>query len=250
MVRLLLPAAFLAVLISGSWTPLVQARAAQSTASETISDGVYTGVQADRGKAQYDASCGRCHGTDLSGANARPLAGETFVRYWSGLTLDELFDRAQTMPPNAAVLGDAAYLDILTYVLAVNGFPAGSDELRADELGRILIEGRDGPQPPPNFALVQLVGCLTQGPDGAWVVTNASEPVRTRDPEASADGQRREAQVMALGTERFRLLYVYPSPDAYEGQTVEAKGFLIRGSGSTDSVNVTALQSLGPRCGE
>ncbi len=226
----------------------VQTAQARNADRRTISDGVYTAAQATRGKVHYALSCRSCHGADLSGGSARALAGESFIRSWSGVHLDSMFDRVRAMPPGAASrLGDEAYLDIVTYVLEVNGFPAGTEELKPEILKGILIEGKDGPQPVPNFALVQVVGCLTRGPDSTWVVTDASEPARTKDPEASKDDELNDVEMTALGTRTFRLLYVYPNPDASEGHTVETKGFLIRGP--DDSINVTALESLGPRCG-
>ncbi len=226
----------------------VQTAQARNADRRKVSDGVYAAAQATRGEAHYEVSCRSCHGADLSGGSARALAGEDFIHNWSGVKLDSMFDRVRAMPPGAASrLGDEAYLDIVTYVLEVNGFPAGTEELKPEMLKGILIEGKDGPQPVPNFALVQVVGCLTRGPDSTWVVADASEPVRTRDPEVSQDDELKDVEMTALGTRTFRLLNVYPNPDAYEGHTVETRGFLIRGP--NDSINVTALESLGATCG-
>ena len=46
-------------------------------------------------------------------------------------------------------------------------------------------------------------------------------------------------------------MYVFPSPEAYVGYMVETKGLLIRGASDSagDSLNVTSVQSLAPRCG-
>ena len=68
------------------------------TDGRTVQDGVFTEEQANRGQAQYEGYCLRCHGEDLTGANARALVGEDFLRNWTGLTLDGLLQRAQTMP--------------------------------------------------------------------------------------------------------------------------------------------------------
>ena len=61
---------------------------AQGADEPSVWDGVYSEAQAERGRQLYEASCARCHGDDLSGANARPLAGESFIRDWGGLKLD------------------------------------------------------------------------------------------------------------------------------------------------------------------
>ena len=209
----------------------------------TIQDGVFTEAQADRGQNRYESYCRKCHGEDLTGANARALVGEDFLRNWTGLTLDGLLERAQTMPPGAAMsLGTETYVDIITYVLETNGFPPGSDELSADTLSTVVVEGEDGPQEAPDHTLVQVVGCLARGPSNTWMVTNATHPVRTRDPSASTEAERQVAEAMTLGSASYELLYVFPAPDSLVGHRVEAKGFLIRGE--PDRINVTAVTAV------
>ena len=220
---------------------------AQIGDDKSVWDGVYTKAQAARGRFNYQANCMPCHGADLSGTNARPLVGENFMRGWSGIKLDLLFERAQSMPPGAELsLDDGTYLDIITYVLESNQFPAGTEELTPEVLRTIMIQGKDGPQPVQNFSLARVVGCLTRGSDNSWVVTKAGEPVRTRDPDPSKAGELKEAEEAPLGSGTFNLMFVYPSPDGYEGHKVEVKGFLIRGP--KDSINVSTWQSLAPTC--
>ena len=91
-----------------------------------------------------------------------------------------------------------------------------------------------------------MVGCLSRTANDNWFVTDASEPLRTRDPDQSADDARTVATSIQLGDAFFELLYVYPRPDDFEGHRVETKGFLIRGE--QDQLNVTAIQSLSPDC--
>ena len=50
--------------------------AAQAPQGKTVWDGVYTDVQATRGKDAYDANCARCHREDLSGGQGPALTGE------------------------------------------------------------------------------------------------------------------------------------------------------------------------------
>lgn len=224
--------------------------AAQEAGEPSVWDGVYSPAQAERGRALYEAACARCHGEDLSGANARPLAGESFIRDWGGLKLDGVLTRARTMPPGAAgSLGETGYVDIIAYVLRANEFPHGEAELTAERAGDVLVYGADGPDAVPNFAMVQVVGCLARD-DRTWIVTDGSEPIRTRDPDASTGDVLALTQAMALGGNRFELMYVFPDPDPYEGHRVEAKGFLIRGedTGGADAINVTAVASLDAAC--
>lgn len=231
--------AILVVMAGAVWSLATQA---QEPAKRTVWDGVYTEAQAARGLAQYEASCRRCH-------REGPRKDEAFMRDWQGTGLDGVFSQVKTTMPAGAPssLSDDTYLDLVAYMLQVNAFPAGGTELTADVIKGIWIEGRNGPEPVPNFALVQVVGCLTQGPDAAWMLAAAGEPVRTKDPAASKDGELKNSQAAAPGTQTFLLLNAYPRPDSYKGHKVEVKGFLIRDPGG-NRINVTSVQSLAPRC--
>jgi hypothetical protein len=79
------------------------------------------------------------------------------------------------------------------------------------------------------------------------MLADASEPVRTKNPAASTDDELKSSEASALGTQTFRLLNVFPSPDPYKGHKVEAKGLLIRDPGG-DRLNVTSVQTLAARC--
>ena len=221
--------------------------ASQDFSYKTVQNGVYTSLQADKGAGHYERHCQTCHGPNLAGANARALAGAEFLKFWMGLTLDDMFSRLQSMPPgDMPRLGAPTYIELLAYVLSANGLPTGAEPLGVDILADIMIEGKDGPQPVVEFALVQVVGCLSKTVANNWFVTDASEPLRTRDPNHSTDDARIVATSIQLGDDSFELLYVYPSPDNFEGHRVETKGFLIRGEQS--QINVTAIQSLTPDC--
>jgi mono/diheme cytochrome c family protein len=219
--------------------------AAAAQAARTVWDGVYTDAQAARGEARYQATCSRCH-------DEGPRRGEAFMRDWSGSDVASLFTRIKTsMPPGAAgapgSLSDAEYLAIVAYMLRVNDFPAGREELGPDAISGIRIEGKNGAEPVPNFSLVRVVGCLGPGPGADWTVARASEPIRTKNPAASTDEELTASAHAALGAGMFRLMNVYPRPDAYVDHKVEAKGFLIRDPGG-DRINATAVQRLAPRC--
>jgi mono/diheme cytochrome c family protein len=215
---------------------------ARNTDRKTVWDGVYTETQAARGQSQYEASCRSCH-------RDGPRTDEAFRRDWSGTDVESMFNQIKkSMPAGApSSLSDSSYLDIVAYMLQVNNFPTGRSELNADVIKSIRIEGRNGPEPAPNFVLVRVVGCLAQAPDTAWMLADASEPVRTKNPAASKDDEWKDSEATALGTQTFQLLNVYPRPDPYKGHKVEAKGFLIRDPGG-NRINVTAVQTLAPRC--
>jgi mono/diheme cytochrome c family protein len=105
---------------------------AQSQATHSVWDGVYTAEQAKRGQAVYNTQCASCHGDTLGGGeSAPPLAGSEFLSSWSGLTVGDLFDRTRSsMPQNKpGSLSREVNADILAYVFSANQFPAGKSEL-------------------------------------------------------------------------------------------------------------------------
>ena len=95
---------------------------------------VFTASQAAAGRKAYASYCAVCHGTTLTnGTFGTPLAGEFFRSRWSGRSVAALFIKSRsTMPPAApASLPDAAYAEVVAYILEVNGAIAGTAELPA-----------------------------------------------------------------------------------------------------------------------
>src|SRR5437879_8264292 len=104
--------------------------------SKNLGDGVYTADQALRGKSGYDGVCARCHGMPLTGSegNGPALKGGAFLAHWDKDTLGSLYVKIRdTMPRDTpGTLTDEVKLDILTYVLQQNGYPAGAKVLPLD----------------------------------------------------------------------------------------------------------------------
>lgn len=218
-------------------------------AKPTIWDGVYTDAQAAAGKTVYETECASCHGVDLTGGRARGLKGEAFLRDWAAGSVGHLYTRVKTlMPRNApATLSDEAYLNVIAHIFKSNEFPAGA-ALSVDRLDNIMIYGKGGVEDVPNFALIEVVGCLTQSPNKVWVVTNASKPVMTRDPAASKDTASVDA--LPLGDQTYIVDDIYPAPDPHKGRKVEAKGFLLRMPDKTNKISATSVQAVGASCGQ
>ena len=109
--------------------------AGAAQASKTTKDGVYTEAQAERGRKAYLSACASCHQEGLQGADlAPPLKGNDFLLPWSSQSVNDLFERiATTMPGDApGSLPRDVDADIVAYVLQVNKFPAGTEELKPD----------------------------------------------------------------------------------------------------------------------
>jgi len=108
---------------------------AADQAARTVSDGVYTDAQAERGRASYQQSCAACHREDLRGDSTAPsLVGESFTFLWGDMEVGELLARMQkVMPPERpGSLPAQTYADIIAFVLKKNEFPTGGAELSAD----------------------------------------------------------------------------------------------------------------------
>lgn len=99
-----------------------------------------------------------------------------------------------------------------------------------------------------NFALVRMVGCLTQGPGKGWTLNRASEPLVSKD-ETATPAALKDAAESPPGTQTFELLSVAAfKPESRIGQRVEARGLLYR-QGNRSLLTLTSLEDLGTRCG-
>jgi glucose/arabinose dehydrogenase/mono/diheme cytochrome c family protein len=150
--RLVLSYARLAVKPAGIILALAFAAVAQT--SRSVSDGVYTQEQADRGKTAYAEQCARCHGAELRGGDETPaVIGDTFLAKWANHSVDNLFESVRsTMPADRpGTLSRQKNSDILAYIFAANKYPAGGGELstQSEALRQIRFPTpvARGPQP-------------------------------------------------------------------------------------------------------
>jgi mono/diheme cytochrome c family protein len=120
-------------------------------ATRSVWDGVYTEAQAKRGEDLYFERCVRCHGPTLMGGTdgAGPLTGATFNGNWNGVALGDMVDRMRMSMPldKPASLSRQQTADVLTYILSVNKFPAGKEELprTAEILNQIQFKASKNP---------------------------------------------------------------------------------------------------------
>ncbi|MBT4711264.1 MAG: cytochrome c [Alphaproteobacteria bacterium] len=114
--------------------------------ANSVRDGVFTLEQASIGQDLYPSTCPRCHGRDLygDGFETPSLVGSDFQRRWAEGTVADLFEFVSTnMPKNTpGVFPDQTYLDLIAYILRMNGYKVGNKELEPDmeALAKIKME--------------------------------------------------------------------------------------------------------------
>jgi mono/diheme cytochrome c family protein len=96
-------------------------------AAMSTAQGVYSDAQATKGRTAFEMYCASCHA-------ASDYAGEQFRMNWFGRRVSDLFRVLKTTMPedNIGGLSDDDYTRVITYILKLNGFPAGQDSLPSD----------------------------------------------------------------------------------------------------------------------
>jgi mono/diheme cytochrome c family protein len=99
-------------------------------AQKTANDGVYTAAQADRGESLFKDQCASCHAPG-------DFTSDEFLKKWTGKPLHELFQTvSETMPMDSpGTLKPQQYADVVSYILKLNKFPAGQEELKSGAEG-------------------------------------------------------------------------------------------------------------------
>src|SRR5215468_2470972 len=221
-------------------------------ARKGIWDGVFTKAQSERGKAALlQNGCNGCHGAELAGDRAPALKGDRFLTEWENGSVSRLFVKIrETMPPlNAQQVPPEDKLDIVAYLLEVNGFPAGSTVLGMDEIENIQILKQDAAAAgPANFSLARAIGCLTRGPDKNWICTAVTVPTATKE-ESPTPATLVEARAEPLGSRTLELISVSPAfnPESQLSHKVEVRGLLYRDAAHTE-LNLTSLDTLDSTC--
>jgi quinoprotein glucose dehydrogenase len=98
---------------------------------------IFTTAQAKRGEAAYRAKCAACHDGNGWGP---ALHGDSFWSAWNRKTVRSLYSTIiSAMPPmEPGTLSEKNVLDIVSYILQLNGIPAGEKEAgAADELNAV-----------------------------------------------------------------------------------------------------------------
>ena len=104
-------------------TPNTEVSAPAPTATPVL----FSENQADRGRTAFDEVCADCHTTS-------EFRGRTFQSNWGRRTVYSFFRTIRsTMPDdNPGGLEEETYLDVVSYILRINGHAAGASEMTAD----------------------------------------------------------------------------------------------------------------------
>lgn len=114
-------------------------------------------------------------------------------------------------------------------------------------LASYAVAGQAPPASTQKLDIMESVGCLAEAPKGTWVLTDATDPVVSKQPYTN-EAARKEAAAKPLGTQRFTLLAINMfNPDALRGHKVAAKGLLIKDPAG-NRLNVTSLQPVADTC--
>lgn len=107
--------------------PLPAPVEAAPTASVSADAGLYTAAQAERGRRVFDTVCSTCHGLG-------EFHGRMFQLTWKTRPIGHFFQHISTAMPQdrPGSLSPEEYASVVAYVLQLNGYPAGSQELSTD----------------------------------------------------------------------------------------------------------------------
>ncbi len=116
-----------------------------STGERSVLSGVFTAEQVAKGRTGHRAFCLSCHGSEN-------YTGEQFESMWLGRTVYDFFESLRTTMPNdePGKLTTEEYVDVIAYILSLNGYPPGSTALPYDEnaLRKVKIDSLARPVPP------------------------------------------------------------------------------------------------------
>jgi hypothetical protein len=120
--------------------------------------------------------------------------------------------------------------------------------------GQVGLSDRGGPenatppQGPRAVPIVETVGCLVEGPNKAWMLTNAAEPVAAGRAGFSRPEEVKAAEGRGLGSQQIRLIGMTEmNPAPHRGRKVLIKGLLIKDE-SVPRINVTSIKPVGDVC--
>ena len=113
--------------------PAATSEAAATASTATAAMASFTDDQADRGREVFRSQCTECHASS-------EFSDSQFKVTWSRRHAGSLYQMIQTQMPETAPgsLSDEEAVDLVSYILRMNGFEPGSAELSSD---RAVLDG-------------------------------------------------------------------------------------------------------------
>ncbi len=107
--------------------PAEEAPEPEAQPAATAAAGLYTETQATRGRETFESVCAECHTTS-------EFRGRSFQADWGRRSVYSFYRTVRsTMPDdNPGGLSEQVYLDVVAYILDMNGHASGPGELSAD----------------------------------------------------------------------------------------------------------------------
>jgi hypothetical protein len=120
--------------ILGVMSSAGMAQSSHPNGQRSTGQGVYSREQWMRGRDVYAGLCAGCH-------PAITHVGPMFTTSWAGKKLSDLFGfLRERMPKNdPGSLSEQEYVDVMSYMLRLNGMPSGVEELPADSVALTKI---------------------------------------------------------------------------------------------------------------
>jgi alcohol dehydrogenase (cytochrome c) len=114
------------------------AAAAFMSAQQAPGGASFTAAQATAGRASYDQNCASCHGPAGRNGTAPALAGPDFGGWTTRPVRDLISTIRASMPSDRpGQLREEVYLDIVAYILQVNGRTPGDQMLTVNSAGNV-----------------------------------------------------------------------------------------------------------------
>jgi PQQ-dependent dehydrogenase (methanol/ethanol family) len=180
----------------------------------------FTTEQATAGRASYAEHCSMCHGLDLNVLRTAQLGSQEFMSRWQSRTTGDLLAQLKAaMPPdNVGGLPEDTYVDVIAYILHVNGATASNEPLTAANAVAIGGGPRGAPEPEPTGVIVagtvpNFVPISDQAmrnpPPGDWLM-------HRHDYHASSFSAL--GQITAENAHRLQLAWIWPMRDGGTNQ--------------------------------
>jgi hypothetical protein len=122
--------------------------------------------------------------------------------------------------------------------------------------GQVGLTDRGGPEnaaPPQGtqaLPIVETVGCLNEGANRTWTLTNAGELVKAARAGFSRPEEVKAAEGRGLGSQQIALIGMTEmNPSPHRGHKVLIKGLLIKDDAG-QRINVTSIKTVGDLCGK